>query len=298
MLYARTSPVTLRVLRQDLGNTLGELTTGYVDSGTTTTFTDADLIDSGESETLYDRAWVKISGAVRRVIRDGYDPDTGTITVSRAFTSAPTLSEAYEIHTMLDPNKLDDCINRALTSLFYEQREVITIVADQTEYDLSTYAWITGAEQVTDVFIRIGDTANEYRYTDLPFWTIKRAAAEEGATDSSMFESVYLYTRPLSDTDASIVVVGMCPYAALTSDTLATSAPYDWVMAAAEWNAYDLLTRDAPSTDRKIYEEKREEAGRRMTVLGRQYMPRPRMRVRHPDYTYYMYSPLSLQAED
>lgn len=297
MLYARSSPVTLKVLRQDLGRVLREITVGYVDSGTTTTLTDADLIDSGESETLYDRSWVRISGTVRRVTREGYNPDTGTITVGRAFASAPSDGDEYEIHTMISPAELDECINRALLSLYYMREQEITIVADQTEYDLSTYGWITSAEQIIDVQVRIGSTADEYRYTDLPYWLFDRKEAEEGATDSSIFEGVYLYTRPLSDTDAKLIVKGMCPYAALTSDTLATSAPYEWVLAAAEWQVYDLQTRDAPSTDRKIYEEKRKEAGYKMAVLSRQYMPRPRMHVRHPDYTYYMYSPLNLQEE-
>lgn len=297
MAVLSSSPLTLKILRQELAGLLRTLTLGTVDSATTTTFTDADLIDSGESETLYDRAWVKLNGEVRRVVPAGYDMADGTITVGRAFTSVPSAGDAYEIHKFVSPDELDECINQALVSLWYDREQVIPIVADQTDYDLADYEWITNQDQVISVAVRIGDVSGEYRYADLPWWEIKRTNADENTASAMPYEHMYLYTRPLSDTDAALVIRGMATYEALTGDTMATAAPYDWVIASAEWRVYDLQMRDSPSTDRKIYEEKRKDAGYRLAVLNRRYMPRPRLRIKHPDYTYYNYSPLNLQDE-
>ena len=284
MSYDRTQPLTLKIMRQQLGGLLREITIGTVDSATSTTITDADLIDSGESATVYDRAWLRVSDTTRRIVNKGYDPATGTVTIGRAFSTAPVAGDEYELHTMISPTELDECINRALTSLYYEREQAITVVADQTEYDLSSYNWIVGREQVLGVYVRTGTTVNQYRYKSLPKWGMGRKPAASTASNAMPDTGLYLQVSALGDTDSSIIIVGMCPYDKLSSDSSATTAPYDWVMAAAEFQVYDLQIRDAPSTDRKIYEEKMRLVGTRLTVLNRQYMPRPRVIVTPLDY--------------
>jgi len=298
MAYDSASPLTLKLIRQDLARRLRWLTTGTVDSATTTTFTDADLIDAGETETLFDHAWVKISSDLRRVVAGGYDVDAGTLTVGRAWTSTPSAGDAYEIYKGdLSPTELDECINAALTSLWYRKEEIIPIVADQTDYDLSSYLWIVHPDQIYDVVVRVGDTANEYNYVDLPWWEIKRTDAAEATTSAMPYTNMYLYVKPLGDTSSSIVLRGMAQYAQLASDNYATSAPYDWLMAAAEWQVYDRLSRDMPSADRTVEVKLREQAGIKMLQLSRRYMPRPVVKVQHPHYTYSSYNPLELQEE-
>jgi len=295
MAYTSGVPLTLRLLWQDLGRVLREITVGNVDSATSTTFTDSELVDAGESETAFDRAWVKVGTNVRRV--SSYDEATGTITVSRAFTNLPVAGDEYEIHTMLSPTELNECINRALTQAYYSREEAIPIVADQTEYDLSSYGWIFDAWQVMDVSVRVGDTANEYRYLHLPWWKVLRKSATEATSTNTPFSGMYLKVRPLGDTSSALVITALCPYATLSSDTLATPAPYEWIMAMAEYQVYDLQIRDAPSTDRKVYEDKLQLIGRRVNVLNRTYMPRPTVRVMHPDSTYGLVGAYNLQDE-
>lgn len=284
MSYDRTQPLTLKIMRQQLGGLLREITIGTVDSATSTTITDADLIDSGESLTAYDRAWLRVSDTTRRIVNKGYVPTTGTVTIGRAFGTTPVVGDEYELHTMISPTELDECVNRALTSLYYEREQAITVVADQTEYDLSSYDWIVGREQILDVYVRTGATVNQYKYKPLSRWRFSRKPAASTAPGAMPDTGLYLQIEALGDTASSIIIVGMCPYDKLTSDSSVTTAPYDWAMAAAEYQVYDLQIRDAPSTDRKIYEEKMKLVGTRLAVLNRQYMPRPRVTVIAPDY--------------
>lgn len=275
----------LLYLREVLGYRTNSYTWCEIASATTTQITVEALVDSGGSDQQFVGAWCymasgtdAIAGQTRKV--KAFDPETGTLTLSRALAEAPTSTDYIELHTLLSPDDWDRCINRALAQCYYNERETITPVPAQTEYALASYSWITNPAQVRDVYWRYGSTASQYRYHPATWWEV--------VADATVMT---LVVRPNSATGTYLVLEGLRPYPAISGVT-ATECPEEWVVAGAEMEAYRLLSRNDPAQDASRYKAHYLEASARFHALSRKYQPMPRIRVQHPD------SPLRNQSSD
>lgn len=160
---------SLKSLRQGLGLDLAECTVATVSSGSATTITADALVDHDASSSRYDRAWLKVTsgnaaGSVRRIretdkdeIVKGFDPENGILQWSRELSDAPSAGDEFEIHQLLDPDRMDTLINRALQRCTYLEQENITVVSGRPEYSLAAYAWLTRTPQVQQVYWRYGE---------------------------------------------------------------------------------------------------------------------------------------------
>ncbi len=113
--------ISLKDLRQEVGQALAECFVGTVDSATSTSITDAELLDPDNVATLYERDWVKVVGGESRRIRltDGYTPSTGVIAWTRALSEVPSVCTESEIHSRVDPDTLDRLLNSGLGRCTY-----------------------------------------------------------------------------------------------------------------------------------------------------------------------------------
>ena len=269
--------VSLKALRQAVGKDLGACITGTVDSGTTTSITDAELLDADEAESLFVRNWVKLhiaAGSETRRVRvtDGYAPDTGTLAWGRATSGTPAASEEYEIHTLMDPDDLDRLINEGLKRCFYIDQEEITVVSGQREYSLAAYTWLTRKKQVVKVLWIQGTTLLKQRQLPMWFWIEEDAGA------------LTLHVDPYTaKTNESMLLMGTRAYSTLASDTATTDCPEDWARAAAILEVYQWLIRNGPAQDVERYRVARDEAAEAFSGKCRRYAPRPTFVVRHPD---------------
>jgi len=169
------------MLREAVGNDLAEFYEGTITAPAATTFIDADLVDSAESDEQYVGAWVMVTesgspaeGVVRRI--SAYDPATGQITISRAWAPAPAPGDEYELHTLLSPDDLEQCIAVGMGKCMYVDRWIVDAVADQREYILSppsigAYNWIEQAAAVRNVYwcpgaVHVSDTSIAFAATD------------------------------------------------------------------------------------------------------------------------------------
>lgn len=118
---------TLLQLRQGLCERLGSWHTGIVTTnGTTSTIIDTLLADlrtepSDSQYILYTDATVN-TGEIRRI--KNYDPETDTITLSRAFTSSTVATDTYELHTF-HPDDITRALNYARNAAYPAVHQVI-----------------------------------------------------------------------------------------------------------------------------------------------------------------------------
>lgn len=263
---------TLATLRQALGKNLYECHTGTVAAPTTVSVQDAELVDSAEAEKRWEGAWVILTsgaglGTIRRVL--SYDPETGTLTLSRSWT-APAAGTTYEMHTLVSPADMNMVINAALAKCYYVTREEIAAVSGQRQYSLAEYTWLTEPSQVRYVEARYGDTAGQYHYRPLDWWYIEE---DTGA--------LTLNVNPVG-TDVTLIIEATRPYEALATESETTTCPVDWAIAAAEVELYTLLMRQEPAVDASKWEAHRGLAAMRFLEQCRRHQPRPVLRVLHP----------------
>ena len=269
--------VSLKTLRQDIGQDLGACIVGTVDSGTTTSITDAELLDADESESKFVRNWLTVhiaAGSETRRVRvtDGYAPDTGTLAWGRAMSGTPAAGEQYEIHTLMHPDDLDRLINEGLKRCFYIDEEEITVVSGQREYDLSAITWLTRKKQIIKVLWVQGTDANEQRHLPMWFWIEEDAGA------------LTLHVQPYTPaTGQTMLLIGTRAYSTLATDASTTDCPEDWARAAAILEVYQWLIRNGPAQDVERYRVARDEAADVFSGKCRRYAPRPTFVVRHPD---------------
>lgn len=271
------SGVMLKTLRREMGYELGECVTGTADSGcTTTTLVDAELIDSDESESQHEGAWLYIAsgalaGQTRRI--SDYAVTTGTLTVSRAWASAPVSGVEYEIHHKLSPTNLNRCINWVLEQCYFLDEILLTPVSGQRQYSLAAYPYITRPEQIVDALWRVGTTTDKYRYAPLEWYQVRNDAGE-----------LTLDINPYSFTAGEYMVLRVVrPYSQLSADTDTTDCPKELLLAGAKTRAYELLLQKGTGQDVERYRRLRDEA---MTVYTKRwffYQPRPARRIQHGD---------------
>lgn len=275
-------------IRRAVGRDLNECVTGVVDSATTTTMTDADLIDSIENESRYVGAWI-VTGTdyypltVRRI--SAYDPATGTLTLSRAWAAAPSVSTEYEIHTLINPLDLKQIINDVLEQCSFVERLTITPAeAEETAWDLSPdgdygHVGLISASQIRDVRLYSYSDERERR-VPISWWWVD-------PDDMRLYVRGYLGSTGEGDefeTDLLYVYFN-CAYTRLsdtpTTPTLynTTECPLRWLRPGIRSAVYRYLVRNGPAQDSKRYEEAGDREAVRFATLTMQYAPRPVLRV-------------------
>ena len=132
---------TRNTIRAELGSRLGSYVSGTSTSGSTTTVVvNNDPLFIGDANSpsadLYEDAWVyPTSGdniSVQRQVKKstGFAPTTGTLTVQPAWSNAIAASVTFEVHSLLPPSVLHDCINRALRNMYHVYTFPLTLMTD------------------------------------------------------------------------------------------------------------------------------------------------------------------------
>lgn len=167
--------LTLRRLRfeaaQEAGAAFQGTTTG---AQTTTTLTDAVLMDNGVDDSFLEGAWVYRPDAnatadkLRRLPEDGFDITTGkwTLAAARAWTNAPAPGETYQVFTMLPPvdqagfaGSWNRIIRWALQHCaFIDQVNLGLGDGQQTRYSLAPHLGYLTRKSVRRVLTRTTDT--------------------------------------------------------------------------------------------------------------------------------------------
>lgn len=265
--------ITLKELRQELGQDLKECWVGTVDSATAHSITDAEIKDPDESATRFERCWCRVhptgGSAVTRRLKatQGYVPSTGVIAWTEALGVIPTAADQYELHSLMRPEELNRLINKGLERCWHVYREKIPVVSGQREYDLSALTWFTDPTQILDVQ-DIGGTGAEQSYYPLEWFEV--IEEPEAATLTLLVEP---------RTYDEMLLVCRRPYAELTSDTDPTTCPKSWALAAALVEVYRYLIRTGPGEDTARHEKKLAAAGRIFSNESKMRMPRQQMRI-------------------
>jgi len=159
---------SLLALTRAIGKELGYITGLPSAAGSTTTIVDISTdspLDTEDSTPLYQNAWAKIEadsaatplnvGEVRRV--KTYAPSTGTITVSRAFTNATTVTMTYGIYFGMPPARtgtfkgLVEYVNDTLRALYHRRRYLLTLVTDGDMEATGVTSWTANNATLTKI---------------------------------------------------------------------------------------------------------------------------------------------------
>lgn len=260
-------------IRQEAAARLGALGYPYpttAASGTTTTAVVNELIDSIESLYRHVGNWAYFlngtnSGEVRRV--QSYSPDTGTLTFSRALPAAVAANDTFELHEWFDPRIWHDCLTRALRNTPRERREAVVIVANQTEYSLASWTWISKKTQILRLVLRHGSTANEYHYQEIPRYRWHVEADDDAFT--------LVLTAPLSPSNSvALYFDAIGPYDALATDSASTACDLDWIVFGTLKQAYEVYGKVIDDGAKKAVLIDRDEVARRHQQLTREFGPK------------------------
>jgi hypothetical protein len=134
-------------------------------SATASTLVIPDLIDTNLEPNYLDTTWEYQPaggniGEVRRVLKGGLAPATGTVTLSRAHTATTSSGTSVEFYGVLPPvsalgrRGLLQAANLALGECWWIDEVDITGVAAQWQYSLAAYPWLQTEDQVIDVWAR------------------------------------------------------------------------------------------------------------------------------------------------
>ncbi len=147
--------VTLADIEREVAARLGPYRQETVASGTATTAVVANLqssIELGDIEDLYLlRRSASAASDRQRLVKD-YTPATGTLTVDRAYSNAPTAGEAIELHHLDPAAELRKAVQAGLWRCYFMDRVVVVLATTASERDLTALLpWLTEPGQVYEV---------------------------------------------------------------------------------------------------------------------------------------------------
>lgn len=188
---------TLTAYRRAIAPKLGFYHQGTATSGSSTSAledtaypikTSDDTADLYTGKILFRPAAALASDKTRFV--HTYDPATGVLTPDLAWTNSP-VSEVYEIHHIVPPDRLTERINDALRRVMIPSEVSLTPIALATRHSLTAVAswltsplWVLGAGVLGTGAVR----AESDPYVGSP---VRGVAESDGAT-------IYLNTHPAS----------------------------------------------------------------------------------------------------
>jgi hypothetical protein len=276
-------------IRRAVGRAMHECFVGLFNAPglTFTTLTVPDLIDPDESPDRYKGNWfywcdtggltpqVGVEdplGIIRRVI--DYDPLTGVLTFNYPITiSGLILGTDFELHSLISPRDLNDCINQALLRCTYLYEAEITPVLGQRTYHLPSdpgttdIVYLRQETQIVDVLIRTGDTATGTLRPMRPFRT--RQFSQQG-----IWLDVPSDAAGVSPSDSVFVVRMILPHEPVDSDLDDMNVIAEWVEAGARMLAYKFLAETGPAEDTTRYKNRQLEAAQVFGQYIAAYAPR------------------------
>ena len=243
--------VTLQRLRIEAAKESGTGFSGTADTGSTTTvLRDALLGDAFTDINALAGAWIYRPDAadsgdlLRRCTEAPFD-GSDDLTVSRAWTNAPTNGEAYEIYTICAPidwpgtdMSWDRAIRDALEACwFIDQVNLGVGTGKQSRYSLSAFIGNVTTEQIRRVYTRYTDTDGNYIDTDYDidqrFWL----AHENGPYDVT----IELY--PPAPTTEYVWAEVVRIYDSLYTDDDVTTGPERLAVAASVLKMWERANR-------------------------------------------------------
>lgn len=216
---------------------------GQTGAGTSSTvFTDGTLLaDSTRGAGFYRRGWFMRTGSaiasadrVRRIA--AYDPATGAITVTPAWTGTPASHEEYEVWPVWNPNDVEAAIVRAQRHMYGLFDVSLAGVANQRQYPLAIAApWLTRPSQVAAIEIQDGTVSGQYTWPTVPNDRLRQVGS---ATGPSLTLDLAGLTFASTDTLVVRAWTDFDSYTPLAIPTAVTAAPLDWLA----WEAiYELI---------------------------------------------------------
>ena len=220
-------PETWGTYRRSLGAALGWHmfeTHSSVAATSSATLVIPALIDSNLEANFLDSVWEyqpggSNAGEVRRPVKGGLAPATGTVTLSRPHTSASSASVPVELYGVLPPVRatgrrgLLEAANLALKECWFIDTLNIVGISTAYQYPLSTaYPWLNTEEQIIDLYVR---RSGEVRDSPLSEWQFLNNA------DTPQFEVKSVLSS--ADTIAAVVYRPMNTWLNVNSSWTATA---------------------------------------------------------------------------
>lgn len=223
-------------------------------AGTTTTLVDTVLQDTGIDAHFLDGSWVYRPNAsvgadrLRRVKPSGFNPATGTLSFTRAYTNPPGNEEVYQVFNFYPPipqsgvgMSWDAVIRDAMMDVWYTDRvEIGNGTVDwKRRFSLSDVVG-SPAGDIRGVYIRTTDSHGNIRDRDAGtnggYWEV----VQNGPGDVSID-----VVPPPSQSEIVVVEVNRRD-SALYNDTDMVSAPFEYAVAAVVRRLFWQLNIDQP----------------------------------------------------
>ena len=218
---------TRRVLREEVGRALG-MHEGVADTNAVTTaVVDATLVRFGNDYWIGCECYIQSTQggdtATAPAGQSGWVTDfvsaTGVLTVSPAYTVAPTTDATYQLYKWVSTEKINHALQEAARGA--EIATSLTVETDSFDYDLAGAVGLSRRAQVVGVYWR--DQADlETMPVRLPFWEVEEA---EGR--------LYLRVPATFTTGDQLWVTYRADEHYLTADTLCINLPQELVVARA-----------------------------------------------------------------
>lgn len=237
------------------------LTGTATSTGGNTVIPAAGIKDIAVDDEKFQFAWLRCvdQSEVRLVIST--DVSAGTITVQRGFTG-DTNGDVLELYLVLSFDEMNDAINDAVEDKFYIDRDVVTLVAEQTEYTLSN--WIKDKGQIIRIRKRdVASGATEPREQEVP--------SVYPYDDSG---EVKLVIPPLFEVENITYVVEARRYqTALTDDTTTVTIPERLLVAAAKWEMLKKVFQKMGPAAKRIFGQAMVLAERELAEQEQRHLP-------------------------
>jgi hypothetical protein len=219
------------------------------------------------------------SGDLRQVSR--LDEIHGSIYVSRPFTSTGvTNGDTYELwgNGIHGGQRLTDLFNDTMLRLRPPTQDQITIVTNQRIYDITSF--VQYVDDVIEVWLRLIDPANLIPYTPIKmqWWDVYPL----GGASASGSSQVILEIRPAL-TNQTTVQMWLEHYQTMpvfSSDSSTIDAIYrPWLVWEAVLTFCERMMENV-STDRKVWEVRRQRAISNLRTLRQRYIPLRPIRIK------------------
>jgi hypothetical protein len=268
-------PNTRAQIRQEIGARLQELYQGVITSGSATAITDANLADAG-ADRDHEGAWVMMGGAntgvVRRVV--AYDRGTGTLTLHSALPALPSQGDAFELHSMVNPEDINRAINWTLRRMTYMTDVSHTASVGGDTLVLNNDPYVTQTSQIVDVLVpQDSATPWDQQLQSVRWW---RARGAGGVVYITLGNSVAAGDQ--------FVIRAQLPYNELTGDAYETPAPLGWLIPGALAEVYTLMSRKAPAQDAERFEKTALKEAANFTAASMTFAPRPPRKIAQHGY--------------
>lgn len=180
----------------------------------------------------------------RRVESYGY-PSNNNVTISRALTAAPTVSQACDMFFILNPDEMKRCVNEALGELFREERVEVALDSAHTLYDITTAAtWLTTKAQVMRVTFVYTDPTEANSVQE---WAAPSFKWQESADTLKLV----LNSLPSDCTNTKVAITARRYYAELSTDAGTTTCPLQLIRPAAKKSMLQEIWHKLDSTKAK-----------------------------------------------